>query len=207
MSGALSAPLADAGPVQLMTAALQARLQWAFPPTYFDFAFMPFKADRRWFERCFRRCAGVALSWRGCEPTKSDAVPFTAHARFTVVLFAKNAGGVQQRYVGDGLGVGLFSMTRIATLALQGWTMPTAANGWEPQGAVIVDQVGNLYDEQWGDENTAIAGLDLSIEYEEVLPPGFGEQLPDGVLVDNIFWNFGQQPPLLNDTIPTGANI
>jgi hypothetical protein len=198
VSGALTITLADPGPLQLMSLMLQQRVQAIFPPSYFGFAWMPAKADRNWFKRYVPRCPAAALGWNGVADKDSAGV-FAGIAHFTLALIVKNASSVQGRYLGDALGPGLMPMVRAATIALQGWVIDPPDNPFCAQGGVTVSAVANLYNEDWGDEDTAIAALELAVPYEETLPPGM-EQVPAGPLALGITWNFDPQAPQIDST-------
>jgi hypothetical protein len=202
---ALTPALADPGPLQWMAAGLQARLQAAFSPDFFTFGFMPARADRAWFKRHFMRLPGVALGWNGSKGVRDDGMPWTAEASWTVALITKNDGSPINRYVGDALAPGLFAMQRVATIILHGYLIEVESTGWTSSGTVIVNAAGNLYNEEWGDEQIAICALDLSIRYEETQPPGLEPNLPNGSLADLITWDFGELAPLLTQTVQTGT--
>jgi hypothetical protein len=203
MSGAVTTALSQDGPLMWMGQAIEARLALAFPPAYFDFAWMPAKADRAWFKRYLRRTPAIALGWNGCQATSDDGGVFTAHAHWTVALITKNAAGPEARLMGDALAPGLFAMQRVATLMLHGWLIDPDGTPWTATGSTIVTAAGNLYNDEWGDEDTAICGLDLSVLYEETLPAGLIPSPSIGNLIDCITWDFGEQPPLLTQTIDT----
>jgi hypothetical protein len=181
-------PLSDPGPIGWMMMGIQERLKAGFPANLFDHAMMPQKADRKWFERNFRRTALVAVGWNGTAAEGEGAV-FGGHANFTVALVTKNPK-IEGRYLGDALSPGLFGMLRVATLLLNNFVPKSASNSWSASRSSVVTSIGNIYTEEWGDENTAIGALDLSILYEETLVPGL-EESPSGSLSLDCGWNFG----------------
>jgi hypothetical protein len=196
----------DPPPLAMMALALRERLQAAFPPAQFDFAFAPAKADKVWFKKYLRRGPGVALSWNGCQGTKDDGGVWEGTAHWSVLLFTKNGSGVLERYMGDALAPGLFAMTRVATLILHGWLINPSNSAWSAQGACVVNAMGNTYNDEWGDEDTAVSALDLTVLYDETLPPGLEAAPSAAFLQDNITWNFGEQPPLLTQSVQTGVS-
>ena len=203
---AVTQPLADIGPLQWMAQELQARLQSAFPPSYFVFQFMPAKADRAWFKKYVTRYPAVLLGWTGVTGDKDDGGVFEGIAHWTVALVTKNSSNVQARYMGDTLAPGLFPMARIATIILHGYFINPADTPWSASNSAIVNAAGNIYNEDWGDEDTGVAALDVTVRFKETLPPGL-EQAPSNALLETaITWNFRQQPPLLTDNAGPGAD-
>ena len=96
-------------------------------------------------------------------------------------------------------------MARIATVTLHGYLIDPPDMPWSASGSTIVNALGNIYNEDWGDQDTAVCALDVTVRYREALPPGL-EQLPSNALLETaITWNFGQQPPLLTDDAGPGA--
>lgn len=201
MSGTLTPALATPGPLEWMTAAIQARLQQAFPANLFGFAYMPAKADRAWFDKYLSRTPALALGWNGTQADSDEGRIFTGTAHWTLALITKNAGSVQARYVGDKLAPGLFAMARVATLMLHGFLIDPDGTPWTATGTIKVTAIGNLFNEEWGGEGTAIAALDLHVQYEEVPPPGLEQAASSGPLEMNIAWDFGEQTPLLTDSV------
>jgi hypothetical protein len=189
----MSGPLAQPGPLGWMMQEIQARVQQGFPPKYFDFEIMPQKADREWFNRSLKRTAFVALGWNGTKAEGKGGV-FGGEASFTLALITRNPV-ISARYMGDALAPGLFAMVRVATLLLNGFDIEPAGTDWTPSSSIVVNGIGNLYNEDWGRSDIAVAALDLSMVYEEMLPPGL-EQSPSGSLSLNLGWNFGGETVL-----------
>lgn len=206
MSGLITQPLADGGPISWMAQALQARLQCAFSPKYFNFHFMPAKPDKVWFQKFVTRYPAVLLGWTGVTGDKDDGGIFEGIAHWTVALATRNSSSVLARYMGDNLAPGLFPMARIATVTLHGYLIDPPDMPWSASGSTIVNALGNIYNEDWGDQDTAVCALDVTVRYREALPPGL-EQLPSNALLETaITWNFRQQPPLLTDNAGPGAD-
>lgn len=187
MSGALTPALAAMGPLHWMADAIQARLREIFPPAYFQGAWMPTRPDRQWFTRTVQRTPAWALSWTGSPAESDQGNIFKARAHFVVALIVKNSTGVTQRFFGDKAGPGLFAMQRAVVTGLHGMVIDPPGVEWSATGTVEVTAVGNLYNDEWGDQDAAIVGVDLQVLYEEFPPLDLQAQLSPS------FWelNFG----------------
>jgi hypothetical protein len=197
VSAQLLSTLAQPGPLGWMYSEIKGRVQQVFPSNLFDFSMMPKNPDRKWFSKYARRTPFLALGWQGVA-NEGEGAKFGGRAHWTLAMVVKNSD-VEARYMGDALSPGLFAMVRVATLALNGFLPNPPNTDWSAERSIVVSALGNLFEGDWGDDEMAIAGLDLHCVYEEQLVPGL-EQSPAASLVLDCGWKFGDAT-VLNATI------
>jgi hypothetical protein len=189
-SGLQAAP--EEGPLHFTARALKAQLQTVFPPSRFDFQYLDGKIGKQQWARLTRRTPAVALGWAGVEPGANNGSIFFGTSLWVVALITRNEAGPQQRLLGDAIAPGILSMVRAATLALQGFAIDPPDTPWAASGAVQVRNVAALYSDEWTDEACAVAGVDIAVEYQELLPPSFDAvNAMDALSID---WAFGPTP-------------
>lgn len=195
--------ITDPGPLQVMGDALAARLKLVFPETKFQHEMVPAKVDAKEWRQLTRRTPFVGLAWNEVDANPAGGRPFDGHARWTVFLVTKNSRGVRERYWGDALAPGLFSMVHASISILNGYTIAAV-------GTAEVTRSTNLYAEGWDDNEMAMAAVDVTVgiafDLADIVSP------PDGLGVLNtlgISWDFSPSPatslgPVLTNTGDAG---
>ncbi len=144
------------GPLSLIGTALQAQLQVAFPPSYFEFSFMPPRLTAQEWERLVRRTPFIGLGWNDIDATNNGGSLFKGESHWTVFAVVTNQASVGGRYYGDQQGVGLFQVLQAAIAVLNGFTIKNV-------GTCLVKKVSNAYAEGWNKENIAMAAIDVAV--------------------------------------------
>lgn len=144
------------GPLVISARALTRRIQFVFPPTKFQFRFVPAKITARaWGELYQGTQPFVGLGWNGLA-SSGDSIEFTGSSNWTVLLAVKATGGKPDvRYLGDGVGPGLLTFVPAMIAALNGLRIAGA-------GTAIVKKVSNVYADDWGDD-MAMAMMDVTV--------------------------------------------
>lgn len=207
MSGAAPAPgtgpeaLSDEGPLHFMARAIAARLQTVLPQQWFDYHFLDGKLSKTQWGRLTRRTPSVCIGWAGVVPMPHDGGVFAGTSKWFVGLVTRNEAGPAARLLGDRFAPGVLSLVRAATIALQGHVIAPPETPWAASGAVQVTNVQALYSDDWTDEACCLVGIELDVEYEELLPPGFATS--PGFNGLNIAWSFATSPPtpLFTETV------
>lgn len=190
------APLST-GPLPKTARALTDRLKLVFPPTLFTHRFMPAKLTAKDWMQLTQRTPFVGLGWTEIEPIDTPDRDIRGESRWTVFLVAKNAAGIEARYFGDERAPGLFSMVQAAAALLHGFTIDGA-------GSASVTKIGNLYAEGWDADDSAIAGIDVSVGFDMTLPEAVANIEADWLLTFGIAWTFDDAVQL-NDVVNVGT--
>jgi hypothetical protein len=162
----------EEGPLHFTARALAAQLQTVFPPNRFDFQYLDGKLGKTQWGRLTRRPPSVCLGWAGITPLPGNGCVFLGTSHWFVGLLTKNVHSPDARLLGDAVGPGILSMVRAATIALHGFTIDPAETPWAASGTAEITGIHALYNDEFTDEYTTLAGLDVSVQYEEVLPAG-----------------------------------
>jgi hypothetical protein len=137
-------------------AAIERRIQFAFPPAKFQLRFMPAKLSARVFAELYKGNAPlIGVGWNGLADM-SDGREFVGISTWTVMIAVKTSGASGQvRYLGDGVGPGLLNFVPAMIACLHGLKIDRV-------GTIRVTKVSNAYADDWGDD-VAIAMLDLTV--------------------------------------------
>ena len=159
--------LATASPLHAIDAAIAARLLEAFPAKRFHHGIVPAKLTQQGWQRLTRNTPFVGRGWTGIKPRNVIAGVFAGEARWTVWLVQSNSDvgtGALER--GDSK-PGLYGMAIMAAMVLEGLRVPEV-------GTLAVEDLQHLFSEEWGDENTGLVGINLTIPVNllDVAPPG-----------------------------------
>lgn len=195
--------LADEGPLHFTARALVARLQTVLPPPWFDYHYLDGRLSKAQWGRLTRRTPAVCVGWAGVVPLPHTGGVFAGTGKWFVGLITRNEAGPAQRLLGDRFAPGVLSLVRAATIALQGYVIDPPCTPWTASGAVQVTAVQALYSDDWTDEACSLVGIDLDIEYEEMLPPAFDTSA--GLDAIRAAWSFagpaGAAVPLFTETV------
>jgi hypothetical protein len=146
--------------------------------------YVPAKVTTQTWRSLTRRTPFVGIGWDAIEAGDNTRV-FNGQSRWTVFLATKNASGIMGRYFGDALAPGLFTMTEVATAALQGWTIPGI-------GSAAVTRGSNVFIDGWDEEEMVVSTLDVSIgvtiKLGEAIQAEGDDDYFDRIAID---WNFG----------------
>ena len=186
---------ADEGPLHFIGRALGERLRRVFPEPKFDHQILDGKLTKSQWSRLTRRTPTVALGWGGITPDPRSPGLFHATSHWFLALITRNEAGPRQRLLGDRLAPGTLSMVRAAVLALNGYVIDPPDTPWAASGAVCIHALTPLYDDAWVDEALSVAGIELSVEYDEALPLAL--DTPNNLDAIQFNWAF---------TVPDGAN-
>ena len=162
--------LDEEGPLHFTARALRAQLETVFPPARFDFQVLDGKLGKAQWQRLTRRPPAVCLGWAGVTPARDNQRQFAGTSHWFVGLLTKNANSPQARLLGDPMGPGILTMVRAATIALNGMVIDPVETPWAASGAVAVTGVHALYSDEFVDEYTSLAGIEVDVPYEEALP-------------------------------------
>ncbi len=139
--------------LHLFSEHLEDRLKAVFP-TPFTVALMPPAPSKTEFERLTSRKPFVGFAFAGLKPTGSGRI-FNCSSSWMVFLAVDNTE-VVRRHIGDERGVGLFGMITATVFALNGWTI-------EGVGSVTVTGADVVVREDWANDTTAIAMVDIEV--------------------------------------------
>lgn len=153
------ATAAELSPFTAAAAAIEARLKRFFPPSQFAFAFVPEEAPADTWSELTQRAPFLGLSWRGMAPDANSGKRIAGECQWRLTLITKHPG-IAQRYLGDATTPPLLTMVWIATIALHGHALISAAG--EPLGTVMVGGAGNAMASNWGKGLVAIATLEFA---------------------------------------------
>ena len=176
------------GPLHFMARAIQHRLLRVFPAARFDHQLLDGRITKAQWARLTRRTPTVALGWAGVTPDRLAGNIFHGTAHWMVALVTRNEGGPTQRLLGDKLAPGVLALVRAAVLALEGYLIDPPDTPWAASGSIAVTNVSALYDDGWTDEALSVAGVELSVEYDEALPPAL--DTPNDLDAIAASWNF-----------------
>lgn len=178
----------DEGPLHFTARALQQRLQFVFPPQRFDWHWLDGKIGKTQWAALTRRCPTIALGFAGITPSRDNATAFMGHSHWFLALATKNPDSPKARMLGDRFAPGILSLTRAATIAVNGFVINPPDTPWAASGAVEITDIAALTSEDWVDEALAAVGISLSVPYEEMLPPGL--DTPNHFDALQVTWNF-----------------
>lgn len=140
-----------------MDTLIQDRLRLAFPVAQFEIAnASPIPSKVEW-DRLFARKPAIGVAFSGIQPDKRSGRMLQATANWIIYLVAANQQ-IKARFCGDDRGIGMFGMVTGAVAVLHGVTINDV-------GTTAVESVETLTKEDWGDEQTAIVGIALSVPY------------------------------------------
>ncbi len=144
-------------PTQLhrVASALDARLKLIFPDP-FTVGLMPPAPSKAEFDRLTARKPYVGYAFENLRARSSSRL-FSATADWMVLLAVDNAD-ISRRHIGDERGIGLFGMITAAVYGLNGWTL-------EGIGTMTVSGADIIVREDWANETTAIAIIELAIDH------------------------------------------
>jgi hypothetical protein len=171
MSGSAASPvILTPGPLEAQATGLQAQVQSLFTPLRFNFEFVPAQMSLKQWNRLGGLAPFVGLGWKGVPVRAEFDSTFHASAQWTLYLIARNAGGVQARYLGDAQGLGLLRMVQSAISLLNGYSIPDA-------GACWVQSAANLWVDGWEAEGCALASVELQVmlDIDATDTIGFGD--------------------------------
>jgi hypothetical protein len=114
----------------------------------------PIPTKTEW-DRLTRRSPCLGVAWAGLEREPKAGPLFSGEAKWLIYLVVDNPE-VGARFYGDGRGIGLVGMVTAAIALLHGWTV-------DGVGTTSVALAESLTKEEWGNDTTAIAGLDLRV--------------------------------------------
>lgn len=148
VSPLLPGPLAEQG------FAIAARLQLAFPPSKFQFKYLPASIDRAsWKEITQGNQPFIGLGFMGVSPTGEGKV-YEGIASWMLLVAIRRQGTPKSRFYGDAQGLGVMVMATAAASVLQGCVAAT--------GSITVGKIANAIAEAWSDDS-AVVSLDLRI--------------------------------------------
>jgi hypothetical protein len=163
--------------------AIAARLQTVFPPSLFQFKYLPPNpgGDRKaWASLVQGNQPFLGLGFVGVSPVADNPV-FNGIASWMLLLAVRQAAGTPKTlFFGDAQGIGVLKMGFVATAILQGFNAAT--------GAVSVAKMSNAISDAWSDDS-AVLGLDLRVPLtiklsDAIAKPG------DGLFEElNTIWN------------------
>lgn len=180
--------LASDNLVTRQAAALEARLTALFPPDKFDFHYLPAAPTQRVWNQVFRRMPAIALQFVGLDVApESNTLP-RVKVEWQLVLATQNPAGAKPRLLGDAMGPGLAGMVVVATLAIQGLSVPDASM------ATVTDV--RALGAEFLDDQVAAAGVSFRFGPELLVDTeGLGNLAE--FLRHGPTWNFpGHEPPL-----------
>ena len=180
--------LAEEGPLHFVARALRAQLETVFPPGRFDFQYLDGKLGKTQWQRLTRRPPAVCVGWAGVTPQRQSQRVFEGVSHWFVGLLTKNANSPDARLLGDPMGPGVLTMVRAATIALQGMVIDPVETPWAASGAVQITGVHALYSDEFVDEYTTLAGIELDVAYEEALPAAW--QTVNSLDALSVAWSF-----------------
>ena len=191
---------ANPGPLQLVGAALQARLALAFPPSLFTHALMPAKLTPQAWTELTRRVPFVGLGWGGLAPSPIMSRQFRGVSRWTVFLVTRNGAGELGRYFGDAQGPGLFQMVQAGVVMLQGTNIAGL-------GTASVGEASNAVAEGWEGGGAVIAAIDVEVPIDMSLADLItGGVDTDALRTTAVAWDFQPAINSLSDTTISGAS-
>jgi hypothetical protein len=185
------AALTEEGPLHFTARALQAQLQRVFPANRFDWHWLDGKLTAKQWGRLTRRTPAVGLGWAGVTPNTRNSLGFFGASHWFLALVTRNEMSAEARLLGDKVAPGILSMVRAATIALNGYTVDPPDTPWQASGSTVITGVGAFYSDDWTDEASTLAGVDISVEYEEVLPASLNT--PNAMNALQIAWGFPAQ--------------
>lgn len=148
--------LSTTGPLFEMQAAIEARLQLAFPLNRFQHEILPAAVTPAMWSELARRTPMITLGFLGMKADAASGRQFKARAEWRVVPVIRNPAGARARLLGDRNGPGQLGISQVAVAALHGMTIPNV-------GIVEVTDVANLWAEGYADEHAALSGITLSV--------------------------------------------
>jgi hypothetical protein len=168
------------GPLQRIQTALSERLRQYFPITKFQHGNVPARITPQIWEDLLRRTPFIGLSWIGWS-AKSAARRYRGTVKFGIYVVAQNPRP-DNLMVGDASLPGLFGMSQMAAAVVHGFLTP--------EGSAMVTDIGNLYAENWGRMDQAMAGIMVEVDGVELTDPPSFEALDEFLRLQNT-WDFG----------------
>ena len=148
--------------LKLMPAAIEARLRLGFPESHFQFDLMPYALTLEEFGRTVKRIPFLGLGFSGIAPDRGNGRFFQGKAKWTLILVTRNAQSAAARFLGDGLGAGLFEMIDAAAGLLQGADIADI-------GPATITAIDATVADGWTEDGTVLASVDFEIAMNQPL--------------------------------------
>ena len=199
----MSVSAIDPGPLSLIAAALQSRLQVAFPPEFFEFELLPARLNAAEWTRLVRRTPFIGLGWGGLTAAENGGALFKGNSVWTVFAVVSNQSGDKGRYLGDEQGVGLFQVIQAAVVVLNGLKIPGV-------GTCLVRAAENAYAEGWNKEHIAMAAIAVEVNLTLSVRANVSgaEATPNAMKSIASSWVFAPGTDIvISDTTPTEGSV
>ncbi len=149
-------------PIRAMEPLIVERLRLAFPKQLFTIDRIPQTLTIKEFDRLSRLSPFIGLAWTGFKPDGDNNRITKGAMLWRLVLLFKASNGLETRFKGDKLGLGLDAMADVAIVLMSGWTLPDI-------GSSHVTLANSVIADGWTDDAIVIAQVDFEIRFSSTL--------------------------------------
>lgn len=155
----------DYAPIRRMEPAIVARLRIAFDEKTFGIERVPQVLTLKEFERLATLSPFIGLAWVGMKPDPNAGRLVKGDMLWRLIILFKASSGLETRFKGDALEIGLDAMVDVATVLLQGVTFAGI-------GLCVVTSVNSVIADGWSDNDLVIAQVDFQVAFS-IAPAAF----------------------------------
>jgi hypothetical protein len=148
----------SSAPIRVMEPAIKARLRLAFPEKDFTIERIPQTLTIKEFERLSRLSPFIGLAWAGFKPDGANERITKGDMLWRLVLVYKASNGLEARFKGDRLGLGLDAMVDVSIVLLNGAGFPGI-------GKSQVTLANSVIADGWSDDSIVIAQVDFTVSF------------------------------------------
>jgi hypothetical protein len=156
------------GPLANIANAIQAQLQLGFPPSLFQFKFLPGKLDKAaWSKLTQFNQPFIGLGFGGITTVANGRAPLIGQSKWTLVVAVRRSNispGVL--FYGDAQGPGVTLLATTAMSLLHGFNCDT--------GTALVESCSNIAPDEFGEDSALIAinfSVPLTLDLPETITP------------------------------------